>query len=228
MILQQVKLAPLFMKKDWLLIISLALVVTGSFAQANVAKYYCQGCCGGVGEHYLKLDSVNKFELYYLVENTLHGNSAFGIGTYIIKGEVLILTFEDIPPAVVESKKIHERDSLLIRFYSMDNVRGDSVMLMNAKLKNGRSFFYTYASGKIRSRFVNNEIVNFSSIGFSSISYSLTEPGEYRLIVRLNPEGIPLTRGNVMKLKIIKRDKVERLEGIDDKNLVFTTKSCNR
>jgi hypothetical protein len=216
------------MKTTGLIFIILMTVVARSFAQTDAAKYYCQGCCGGVGEYYLKLDSENEFELYYLV-GTLQDNSVFGFGTYNIKDDVLTLTFENISQDGVESKKINDSDSLIIHFYAKDNVRGDSVALMNVKLRNGRSFLYPSALGTIRSKFENTETINFSAMGFNDITYSLRDPGEYELIIRLNPEGkTQLKRGHEKKFKIIKKDEVDWFEGIDDKNLKFTTKSCRR
>jgi len=200
-----------------------------SWGQADVAKYYCQGCCSGVGEYYLKLDSSSEFELYYWTDNPIQDNSVFGIGTYNIKNDILTLTFESIPQDNVESRRINNSDSLIIHFHTIDNIRGDSVALTNIKLKNGKYLFYASATGTIRTKFDRYETINFSSLGFNDITFTLTEPGEYEIIASLNPEcKTQLKLGDKKEFKIIRTNKLEQLEAIDDKKLKFTTKSCKR
>jgi hypothetical protein len=165
-------------------------VVTHLRGQTDATKHFCQGCCGGVGIYYLKLDSKNGFELYYVVGNTRQDNSVFGFGTYSINDNILTLTSENIPQDGVESIKIKDsKDSLIVHFYIVDNVRGDSVSLINVKLKSGLSLFYASPRGTIKTKFRRTEIIGFSSLGFNEVTCSYAGPGEYKILVRLNPEG---------------------------------------
>lgn len=223
---EYVMLVYIFMKRIRLLFIVMTGVVTHSFGQIDVPKYFCQGCCGGVGEYYLKLDSRNKFEVYYLIVNT-ENNSVFGLGTYSIENDVLELSFENIPQDGIELRRINTSDSLIIHFYTVDNVRGDSVFMVNVKFKGGKSFFYPHTTGKIRTVFKRRQVIIFSSLGFKDIICSLAEPGEYEIRVKFNPEGKTYFKeGEKKEFRIVREKNLEWFEGIENKKLKFTTKSC--
>jgi hypothetical protein len=217
------------MRHIGLLLTILTTIVVSSLGQTRTPKYYCQGCCGGVGVYYLKLDSANKFELYYLVGEGNRDDSSFGIGTFNVKSDLLTLSFNDIPHDGVELRKTNISDSLIVHFYVFDIARSDSVALINVKLKTGKEFFYPQSTGTIKMKFRGPETINFSSIGFKDLTYSLTEPGEYEMRVKLNPEGKTyLKQGDKKEFKIITTNTTEWFQDVSDKNLKFTTKSCGR
>lgn len=214
------------MRSIGLIFIILLILVIGALGQTDFPKFYCQGCCSGVNVYYLKLDSAKKFEVYYLTGDKTKDVSSFGLGTFYIKNDLLTLSFENIPVDGVESRKFSASDSLIIHFYVSDNIRGDSVPLVNVKFKEGNTLFYPNATGTIRTRFAKPTSISFSCIGYRDINYSLTEPGEYEMKVRLNPEGTTyLKQGEKIELKIVKTKRLEWFESID-KKLMFTTKSC--
>jgi hypothetical protein len=212
-----------------LLLILLTTIVIRSFGQTDLPKYYCQGCCGGVGIYYLKLDSASKFELYYFTREKKTETSSFGLGTFNVNNDILTLSFDNIPQDGVNSTKVKGSDSLIVHFRVIDNIHDESVALTNVKFKTGEPFFFSKATGTIQIRFSGPEIVNFSSVGYRDISYSLTEPGEYEMEVRLNPQSATyLKQGDKKDFKVIRRRRIDWLEDIDDKKLKFTTRSCGR
>lgn len=216
------------MKTIGAIFIILTTLVTSSLGQTDFPKYYCQGCCGGVGVYYLKLDLAAKFELYYLTGGKTKDHSSFGLGTFNTKDDLLTLSFEDIPRDGIDLRKINTSDSLVIHYAVFDNVRADSVPAVNVNFKSGENFFYPNSTGTIRIRFAGPDIINFSSLGFKDISYSLTEPGEYEMRVRLNPEGTTyLKHGDKMEFKIVRENEVEWLQNLGNKKLQFTAKSCS-
>lgn len=217
------------MRTIGVLFIILTALVTSSLGQTDLPKYYCQGCCGGVGVYYLKLDLATKFELYYLTGDKTKDTSSFGLGTFNIKNDILTLSFENIPQDGIDLRKINSSDSLIIHFNVFDNVRGDSVPLTNVKFKSGETAFYPNSAGTIRIRFSGPEIINFSSLGFRDISYSLAEPGEYEMKVRLNPEGTTyLKQGDKKEFRIVRANEIEWFQDLGNKKLKFTTESCSR
>jgi hypothetical protein len=208
-----------------LLFIVLTTLVTRSMGQTGLPKFYCQGCCGGIGVYYLKLDLATKFELYYSTGDKT--KDAFGLGTFNIKNDILSLSFENIPQDGIDLRKINSSDSLIIHFNVFDNVRADSVPSLNVKFKSRGTVFYPNPTGTIRIRFSGPEIINFSSLGFRDISYSLAEPGEYEMKVRLNPEGATyLKQGDKREFKIVRANEIEWFQDLGNKKLKFTTKSC--
>lgn len=217
------------MRHIGLLFLFRTTIASIAWGQADLPKYYCQGCCGGVGEYYLKLDLDNKFELYYSVVDRAKENSLFGKGTFNIKNDLLTLSFENIPQARVNAIKIKLSDSLIIHFNAFDNVRNDSLALFNVEFKNGKTFFHRRASGTIKIKFEGPQTIKFSSMGFRDINYSLTEPGEYEMNIRLNPDGTTyLKQGDKKVLKLIKANSIEWFQDLSDKKLEFTTKSCGQ
>lgn len=212
-----------------LLFITLTNMVISSSGQTDLPKHYCQGCSGGVGVYYLKLDLGAKFEAYYLTEDNTKANSSFGLGKFNIKNDVLTLSFENVPEDGVDLKKISNSDSLIIHFNVFDNIHDDSVALTNVKFKSGETFFYTNSKGTIKMQFSGPKTIEFSSLGFRDISHSMKEPGEYEMKVRLNPEGKTyLKQGDKREFKVMKKNTVEWFQGIDDNKLKFTTIPCGR
>jgi hypothetical protein len=152
--------------------------------------------------------------------------SSFGLGTFNINNDILTLSFENIPQEGVDSRKVKTSDSLIIHFRVFDNIRDDSVA-SNVKFKTEKKFFSHNSTGTIKRRFSGPETVNFSAMGFRDISYSLTEPGEYEMKVRLNPEGTTyFKRGDTKVFKIIRTKTMDLFKDINDKKLKFTTRSC--
>jgi hypothetical protein len=204
-----------------------------SFGQTAAAKYYCQDCCSGVNVYYLKLSPDSKFELYYYTKNRKRDrrreDSTFGFGEFDDKNDVLTLSFKNVPAEKIEAKKTKTSDSLIVHFYVFDNIREDSMALVNVKLPSGKELFYTDPTGTIKTSFNGPAVINFSSIAFKDLNYTFTEPGEYEIRVGLNPEGTwYLKKGDRKEFRRMRSGSEEWFEYTVNENLKFTTRSCGR
>jgi hypothetical protein len=218
------------MRFAWIFSFFISLLGIDTFGQSNASKFFCQGCCGGVSVYYLKLYSNKKFELYYSKQSNEGLSSTFGFGEFELKNDVYTLSFDNIPEERIELKKVNETDSLIVHFNMFDNIRGESLFLVNIKLENGKKeLFYTNSTGTIKARFTEPIIVSFSSLSFKGVNYTFSESGEYVIRIGLNPEGDAyLNQDDMKEFKIVRTKAEEWLQEVGDGNLKFTTKSCKR
>lgn len=218
------------MKIPGILIIAAMTLQLNAWGQKVVSKYYCQGCCSGANEFYLKLDSDNRFEVYYFLDARNIEKTAFGIGTYKVSNDIMLLTFETILPPRIEVEKLNSSDSLIIDFSVFDNIKGDSLPAVTVYLRNRNSeLFYITSTGTVKAKFVNAETVSFFSMGFEKASYTIKEPGKYRMRAMLNPEGkVKFNQGEEKRYKIVKTKESEQFIDLDERKIRFTTISCGR
>jgi hypothetical protein len=211
-------------------IVFISLFPLALFGQDNKPTYYCQTCCGGVNIYYLKLDNDGKFECYYQAKQVKNLVSFFGIGKFDETNEDLTLSFEDIPADGIDVEKVGESTLVIIYFRIQDNLHGDSLMTnIGFSRSSSKSFFCNKQECIINTRFIPNEKITFSAIGFKSLIYTLTKPGEYRMRVRLNPEGdVYFKKGELKQLRKHKTNYGLELVDGNNRKINFTNKSCRR
>ncbi len=206
------------------------LVTSGLFGQDDKPTYYCQSCCSGVNEYYLMFTNDGKFECYYLTKQAKKTVSFFGMGKFAEANENVTLTFDEIPPDGIDVEKIGDNNLVIINFRIERNVQRDSLSAnVDFARAVNKSFFCNRQECMIKTRFIPNEKITFSSIGFKSLTYTLPKPGEYRLRVRLNPEGDVYFKKGEQKLLQKRNSKYgPEFEDSENRKICFTNKSCRR